>query len=144
MLLVSLVLFSSVASFRSIFESFRWTRPFVYPIFTFSPIVYFLGMLIQSFKSWDGENWPWERAQIQMVLSLVVGLIVSCLFHITPLLFVTCVFGVLYVMDKTLETEMFEKLYVRMFFVSLIGFMCCFYISTHDIVLWEVLEWNKQ
>ena len=112
------------------------------PIQIFGALTYFLGLLIISSLYFDKINLTYIQRQIIFIISLILVIFSGLIFNMPSLTNTTYVFGVLYLMEKTVE--IFHKIegniYVLILILSIALWISSLYLHKHSEIIISIMN----
>jgi len=119
---------------RNVPEFAQYCGPFMHPVYVFSSIVYLLGLLIVSSSLYysRSNDHGYFSAQLMMISSLLAFTFSGSVYGIQSFFNVSTTFAVLYLMEKTLEMELFRDAgIVAIFFMFVAMYFASMFLYTH-------------
>lgn len=112
------------------------------PIQIFGALTYFLGLLIISSLYFHKINLTYNQRQIIFIISLILFIFSGLIFNMPSLTNTTYVFGVLYLMEKTVE--IFHKIegniYVLILILSIALWIFSLYLHKHSEIIISIMS----
>ena len=112
------------------------------PIQIFGALTYFLGLLIISSLYFDEINLTYIQRQIIFIISLILVIFSGLIFNMPSLTNTTYVFGVLYLMEKTVE--IFHKIegniYVLILILSIALWIFSLHLHKHSEIIISIMN----
>ena len=112
------------------------------PIQIFGALTYFLGLLIISSLYFDKINLTYIQRQIIFIISLILVIFSGLIFNMPSLTNTTYVFGVLYLMEKTVE--IFHKIegniYVLILILSIALWIFSLHLHKHSEIIISIMN----
>ena len=112
------------------------------PIQIFGALTYFLGLLIIASSNYDKLSLSYTQRQILYVCSLLIFLFFGLFFNLPSLTNTTYVFGVLFLMEKTIE--IFQKIkgniWVLILLLSASLWFFSLYLHKHSEIIISIMK----
>jgi len=119
---------------RNMDEYSEYCGPFMQPVYVFSTVVYLLGLLIVSspFYYSRSNTDGYFSAQLMMIVSLLAFTFCGSVYGVPSFFNVGTTFAVLYLMEKTLEIELFRDGGIVVIFLMFVGmYFASMFLYTH-------------
>ena len=112
------------------------------PIQIFGALTYFLGLLIISSLYFDKINLTYIQRQIIFIISLILVIFSGLIFNMPSLTNTTYVFGVLYLMEKTVEifNKIEGNIYVLILILSIALWIFSLYLHKHSEIIVSIMS----